>query len=111
MDVAGRHAVNAEAARELCKREVSHAIATPERTLELDPEAIRCECSEQAATHTLGLAQLSFLNSIGERTVTRASRQVDEAVGVTLELIELDLRRRTRAPRAPVPISRSLVGK
>ncbi len=77
MHVAGRDAGDAERLREPGEAAVAGAVVAPERPLQLDPEALAAEGGEQP----LGMDVAAVAGAAGE---------ADDAIGVTLDVVEID---------------------
>ena len=92
MDVAGRHARDAEPLGEALQPQVARPIMAPERPLQLDPEAVGPEGARQPASQRLGglglasgRAAARALEHPRERPLPRAPGQADQPLGTPLE--------------------------
>ena len=86
--VAGRDRGNAEPLRQRDEPAVPRAVMPPERPLQLDPEVVRAEGPQQALGEVGGARRITALPAAGHRAVTGAARKADQALGVTLELVD-----------------------
>src|SRR5919198_2763345 len=92
MDVAGRHAPNAEPLGQPREPAIARPVVTPERPLQLDQEAIAPEGLDQAPPERLGSSRLAGcraparpLEWRGKRAVASAAGEADQPLGVALE--------------------------
>ena len=88
VDVAGRHAGDAEAGGELGEPAVAGAVVAPVGPLQLDPEALAPEGAEQAPAQALPARRLPPLPGPRQRSVAGAAGEADEPRGVLLHLLQ-----------------------
>ena len=100
VDVAGRHAGDAEPLGEPGEPAVAGAVVAPVGPLQLDPEALAAEGAEQAPAEPLAARRVAPLPGAGERPVAGAAGEADQPLGVLLQLLQ----RRRRLPGACAPV-------
>src|SRR5581483_10747645 len=92
VDVARRHAPDAEPLREAGEPAVAGAVPSPQGSLELDPEPVAAEGPRQSSSQLLGGSRVGGAQppartpeATGERPVASAAREADEALCPPLE--------------------------
>jgi hypothetical protein len=88
VDVPGRHARDPEPLGELDEPTVAGPIPAPERSLQLDPEAVDSERGDEPTPEDAGAIELAPLPAPGEGAVAGAAREADEPLAVLLERVE-----------------------
>ena len=78
MDIPGRDARHAHPLGQLAQVAVATPVVARERTLDLDPEALRTERPQEPPRHHRRVRILAALDSAAHRPVARAARQADE---------------------------------
>ena len=86
VDVPGRDAGDAEPLRERNEIPVARPVPTPERPLQLDPEAVGPERPGQPLADRLSSAVLTAGDPPRQGAVAGAAGEADEPLGVALEL-------------------------
>ena len=98
VDVAGRHAGDAEPLGEAGEPAVARAVAAPVGTLQLDPEAVAAEGVEQAAGQRRRPGRIAARPGPRHRAGAGAAGEADEPLGARLDLLQRHRRLPGSAP-------------